>query len=501
LVEGDHMRVAVGSFVQESNSFTPVPGSWFHFSPQHVLRGPELFEQRSGTRTELGGIIDAAVGYSMELVPLMAASASASAGPLLADVFVALRDELLDRLGGAGPIDGVILALHGAMVAEGYADATGEVLRAFRAALGPNIPLVATLDLHANVTQQMADHATALVGYHTAPHVDLYETGQRGAALLHKILVGQAHPATALRRLPMILPAENGRTTDGPYAEVMEQRHLLAQHARVLDSSVFSVQPWLDLHDVGCSVVVITEDDPRLAAQQADLIADAFWRRRQAFDVVLTPTADAIAQALTSERQPIILGDSADAPSSGAPGDSTIILRHLLEIQPSRDCYLNIVDARAVATLIEAGVGSEVTLHIGAGSGTTFYQPLEITGTVELIADGDFVNKGLGFQGVVFHRGRTVVLRNGHVSLVVMERPVIQWDPELYRSVGLEPTRAQLVVVKSPAAFRATYGPFAADILMLDAPGVCSPNLRALPFQHVRRPLYPLDDLQDWRHA
>src|SRR5262245_46304514 len=153
----------------------------------------------------------------MELVPLLAALGSASAGVMRGDLFATIRDQLLERLGAAGRLDGVLLVLHGAMAAEGYEDATGEILCAFRSALGPNLPLISTLDLHGNVTRPMADQATALVGYHTAPHVDLYETGQRAATLMHKVLAGQARPVTALRRLPMIVPAENGRTTEGPY--------------------------------------------------------------------------------------------------------------------------------------------------------------------------------------------------------------------------------------------------------------------------------------------
>jgi microcystin degradation protein MlrC len=493
------MRIAVGGLAQESHSFSPVPGSWLHFGPHELLRGQEMFEQLAGTRTEFGGVLDVARRRGVELVPLMVAVASASAGPMLGEVFEAMRDELLDHLGKAGPVDGVLLVLHGAMVAEGYEDATGEVLRAFRAEIGPDVPLVGTLDLHANVTRTMVDQATVVVGYHTAPHVDLYETGQRGMELLLDTARGDAQPVTALRRLPMILPGENGRTTDGPYAEVMEQAKALEKHTGILDVSVFSVQPWLDVYDVGCSVVVITDGDRRLGEREADRLADEFWKRRQAFAVELTPTSEAIRRALESDRRPFILADSADAPSSGAPGDSTVVLQALLDAQPARDCYLNVVDPQAVEEMIRAGVGQQVTLRVGAKFAPAFYRAVEVTGHVKSISDGDFVQKGPGFHGAVCHRGRTGVLRVGHIYLVVMERPVRQWDPELYRSVGLEPCDAQIVLVKSPAAFRAAYAPLAAAILLIDAPGVCSPNLRSFPFKRVCRPVYPLDEFEDWR--
>ncbi len=493
------MRVALGNIVQESNSFTPVPGSWFHFPPGHLLRGEEIIAQRAGTRTEIGGAIDVARADGIELVPLLSATTTASAGPMLGEVFTALRDELAKGLRRTKAIDGVLLVLHGAMAAEGYEDATGEILRAARAAIGPHLPLVATLDLHANVTARMVEHADALVGYHTAPHIDLYETGERATRLLARIVRGAARPTPALRRLPMILPAENGRTTEGPYAEVMDRAIELMRRPGVLDISVCSVQPWLDVEDVACTVLVNTDRDPALAGALADELADMFWERRQRFEVDLAPTGATIHRALASERHPFVLADSADAPSSGAPGDSTAVLAELIAARPERACLHNIADPIAATTLCEAGAGAEVTLQIGASSGVPFYRPLTVTGRVRCLSDGDFTNKGQGFQGVVFRRGRTAVLDIGAIALVVMERPVIQWDPELYRSVGLEPRDAQIVIVKSPAAFRAAYEPFAAEVAVIDAPGVCSPNLRALPFARARRPIYPLDNIQSWR--
>jgi microcystin degradation protein MlrC len=489
------MRVAIGGIVQESNSFSPVPGSWLHFPDGQVLRGDEILTARTGTRTEYGGAIAAARRRSIELVPLISATTIASAGPMETAVFRALLDELLERLGSCGPIGGVLLVLHGAMAAASVEDATGEILAAARQALGPGMPLVATLDLHANVTARMASEATALAGYHTAPHIDLFETGERAMELLARTLAGQVRPVVTLRRLPMIVPAENGRTTEGPYAEVMDAAIAGMQRQGVLDASVFSVQPWLDVEDVGCSVVVVGDGERAPAEALADELAAMLWERRGRFAVELAPTVATLGAALASDRGPWVLADSADAPSSGAPGDSTVVLGALLDARPERLCLHNIVDAQAVRAMAQAGVGAQVTLTLGATSGASFYAPITVSGRVRLLSDGAFVNKGQGFRGVTFYRGLTGVLQIGMVALVVMERPIIQWDPELYRSLGLEPRDAQVVIVKSPAAFRAAYGPLAAAIEILDAPGVCSPNLPSLPWKRCRRPIYPLDPL------
>jgi microcystin degradation protein MlrC len=495
------MRIAIGSVFQESHSFSPVPGSWDHFGPRELLRGQALLEKRARTKTELGGAIDLASEHGAELVPLLSAMSTSSSGPLLREVFETLCGELVDRLREATPVDGLLIVLHGGLVAEGYEDASGEVLRACRAVLGPDKPLIATLDLHANVTHHIAQQATALVGYHTFPHVDMYETGRRGMKLMLATLAGRVRPASAIRRLPMILPGENGRTTDGPYAEVMQMVTALAQQPGILDASVFSVQPWLDVADVGCSVVVVADNDVARAEREADRLADEFWRRRAAFEVALIPVAEAITRALADDRHPYVLSDSADSPSSGAPGDSPVVLAALLAAHPAKPCLVNVVDAVTVAELVQAGVGQAVTLQLGARLAPQFYAPVEVTGTVKVISDGEFTNKGQGFHGVTFYRGRTIVLQSGAIFIVVMERPVFQWDAELYRSLGLEPRDAQIVVVKSPAGFRDSYGPFAAEILILETAGVCSPMLRSYPFRRVRRPLYPLDDFEDWRVA
>jgi microcystin degradation protein MlrC len=498
--EGCLMKIALGCFMQESHSFSPVPGSWAHFGPGEIHRGNELAHAFLNTRTELGGVLNSSAAAKAEVVPLISARATASAGPMEADIFAAISNELLDRLRQTNSIDGLLLVLHGAMVAEDYPDASGEVLRRCREVVGPDIPIVATLDLHANVTRQMVAIADGLVGYHTAPHVDLFETGQRGFSLLAQIISKSLKTVMVHRQLPMILPGENGRTTEGPYKAVMDLVESAMLKPGILDASAFSVQPWLDVNEVGCSVVVVCEHDAvRLAEVEANNIADGFWRRRKEFDVQLVPLEIALRRALESESHPVVISEPADAPSSGAPGDSTALLEALLSLRPTRECFLNIVDPIAVQTMNRAGIGQTVTFSIGAAYAPAFYEPVNVTGRVRLICDGDYVIKSPGMQGMVAHRGLTGVLEIGPISLVVMERPIIQWDPELYHSVGLNARDAQLVQVKSPAAFRAAYTSFAAQIVLVDTPGVCSPDLRAFNFSRAARPLYPLDDLPDWR--
>lgn len=496
------MRIAIGSFVQESQFFSPVKGSWEHFGPEQIARGQAMLDAAAGTRSEIGGAMEVAARRGVRLIPLLRAMSSSSSAPIAREVYESIRDEMLARLRDAmaEPIDGVLMVMHGAMSAEGYDDATGDVLQRARQIIGLDTPLVATLDLHANITRLMCEAADGLVGYLTFPHIDMHETGARGMRLLLDAAIGKTRPTTVAAKLPMIVPAENAQTTHGVVHDLLQAAQAHLKTAGVLDISIFPMQPWMDAPEAGCAVVVVAEKAQRERAKEiATQLADVWWQRKEEHRVELAPTERTIAEALASERKPWVLADSADAPSSGAPGDSPITVKALLDAQPTKDCYTNIVDPPAVAAMIAAGVGSEITVSLGACSGVTLYKPVTVSGRVRLISDGAFVHKGEGFRGMTMHRGRTVVLQAGHVHIVVMERACIQWDPELYRSVGLEPADAQIVIVKSPAGFRAAYAPFAAEIRVLDAPGVCSPNLASLPYTRIPRPMWPFDPIEDWR--
>jgi microcystin degradation protein MlrC len=264
----------------------------------------------------------------------------------------------------------------------------------------------------------------------------------------------------------------------------------------VLSASVFSVQPWLDLPEVGSSVIVVTDGDRSLAQQEAARLARELWNRREAFEPDLTPYEEAIDEALASDGRPFVFSDSSDAPSSGAPGDSTVLLSALLDRNVQDPIYLNIVDSAAVARAEEVGVGNTGSVTVGASLTDQFYSPVSFDGTVRTLFDGRFRFKGPGFNGVTFNMGKTAVWVAGGIHLVTMERGILQWDPELYRCVGLEPADARIVMAKSPAAFRAAYSELAHTIVNVDAPGVCSPNLRSFPWRRISRPIYPLDEFE-----
>ena len=486
-------RIAIGGLYQESHSFSPAPATIDEFLACTLLRGEETFERLSGMNHEVAGALEVLSDH--DCIPLLYGATAASGMPLRKSCYDRLKAEYLALVRASMPLDGVVMTMHGAMVAEHIDDATGDLIDSVRNVVGPGIPITVSLDLHANVTRRMARSADALVGYHTAPHIDQKDTGRRAAQVMQHLLGGgrveQAHC-----QIPMIVAAENGQTTVGPYSEVMNLALELETRPDILSASVFSVQPWLDLPEVGSSVVVVTDGDRALAQQEAERLARELWNRREAFEPKLTPYETAIDEALASEGRPFVFSDSADAPSSGAPGDSTVLLSALLDRKVQDPVYLNIVDPVAVARAEEVGVDNTGSVTVGASLTDQFYTPVSFAGTVRTLFDGTFRFKGPGFHGVTFGMGKTAVWVVGGIHLVVMERGVLQWDPELYRCVGLEPGDARIVMAKSPAAFRAAYDELAHKIVNIDAPGVCSPNLQSFPWRRISRPIYPLDEFE-----
>ena len=494
------MRIAFGSFQHEANSFCPQPTTMAAFANNWLRRGDELLKEQRGAATEDAGALSVLrQAPDVEILPLLGAKAG-SGQEIVGAAYRALRDEMIERLRAVMPVDGVLFILHGAMMAEGADDASGDLLAHVRALVGPDVPIIGTCDLHANVTVQMATMATALVGYHTAPHIDLYETGQSAAKMMVATLRGEMHPTMALARLPLIVPAENARHTDGPLSVVINRALELERTGVILHGGVYSVQPWLDAPDVGCSVVIVTDNDPAAAKRIAHELGTMFWQRRSEFIPELVAPDDAVQRALAGEPRTVVLCDSADAPSSGGTGDSSVVLSALLRVAPVNELVLlNVVDPPAVAQAIAAGVGQSVTVNIGGVLAPNYFQPVSFTGRVKSLHDGEFKFKGQGLRGVTHHMGRTAVLVQGGIHLVVMERGVTQWDPELYRSLGLDPADARIVQVKSPAAFRAAYTGIADEILIVEAPGAASPALTKLPWKRLGRPIYPLDVDTAWQ--
>ena len=475
--------------LQESNTFSPVRTHYDDFSP---VFGQEAYDRHAGKLTEMGGFIDVLRSSRTTILPVCAAWAITANRLVRAD-FRRLADDFEHHLREAKP-DALLLAMHGAQTAEGEDDVEGYILQRARAVLGPQAPIVLTLDLHANITKRMVQLSSAIVGYHTYPHIDMFETGQKAARLMLRIIRGAVRPCMAFRKLPLIIQAENSQTYRGPMHQLVKAAQNLEHSGKAEAVSIFPVQPWMDIAEMGCAVVAVTNGNQLAAQRQADTLARRLWDNRKKYEVTLTPVSEAIKAALRIKGGPVVLAESSDSTGSGSPGDSTGVLKHLVKAALTGPAAIFLVDPAAVHAAICSGIGSVVTMKVGGAFDKKNSRPVRVSGVVKMISDGRWTARVRGYNtGITTCMGRTVVLEVGQVQILIAERSAMTVDPELFRSHGIDPTYCKIVVVKSPNGFRAAYEPIAAAIFVVDTPGVSTANLRHLPFKRVPRPIYPLD--------
>jgi microcystin degradation protein MlrC len=493
------MRIAIGQLWQETNTFNPLPTTRADFEAFGVLRGAELLERMADTN-ELGGFIQS-LGMWPELPETvgLARLPAWPGGMATTETAAWLREEMIGPLRSALPVDALLLALHGSLAADGTPDVEGDMLAAVRAVVGPTVPVVATLDLHANVTERMVRAADALVLYHTAPHVDVFETGQRGAAVLRRIVDG-ARPVTAFVKLPLVVPAERANTQD-PASVSFEFRKTLQaweRDPRVLAAGLATVQPWLDIPELGSAVVVVTDGDADLARRHCADLARRVWERRRDYLPELVSVEEGVRAAFAEQDGLVVLSDSADSTTSGAPGDCAHLLREMLKYDWPRPALVTLVDPELVAEAEQRGVGAEFTAALGGKRDSRFSTPLTAAVRVTSLFDARFVMSGHLAKNLPIDMGRSAVLRIGNVHIIATSRTGPHFAPQLFESAGLDPFAAQLLVAKSPCGFRAAYQARARKVLVVRAPGCAPSDFWHYPYHRIPRPLWPWDEITDW---
>jgi microcystin degradation protein MlrC len=486
------MRIGIGGIYHESNTFVARPTTMAMFEDCHVHYGGDVVEHWKGTCSEINGFLEGARVYGFEVAPALMAWGMPS-GTVTAEAFEMLAGELTRRLAAAAPLDGVLLSLHGAMVAENFEDADGEILRRVRGLIGPK-PLVATLDYHANVTDEMVRCADALVGYDTYPHVDQVERGLEAAAILHRMLAQRLKVRMALARRPL-LPHILRQATDGPpIRDVLAWAHELERREGVVAVTVCAGFPYADVPDAGFSVISVVRDDAGLARSVAEEVAELAWVRRCEFKAALPGPEEAVRCALSEGAGLTVLADVSDNLGAGTPGDGTTLLFELLR-QGARDALVLLADPEAVTAAIAAGVRQRVCLRVGAKVDRHHGDPVEIEGVVRTISDGIFPNVGPMRDGVVEDQGRTAVIEANGVLVVLTERRMPMWNLQQLKALGIEPSRLRAIVVKGAVAYRAAYEPIARRVIPVDTPGLAAADVRRFHYRRLKRPIYPLDEI------
>lgn len=487
-------RILIGGMSLESNSFSPFVATLDNFRQGiYFVEGQAMLDYFEPGTGEIRGFLDGLGPGDYQIIPTVASQA-VSAGAMDRASYNWFLNRWLSAIEAQRPA-ALLLALHGATLAEGSQDACGDLLAALRRAAGPDVFIGVALDMHANVTDRMLAAADVLYGFHTYPHVDQYATGLRVGQLARAWLEEGLSLSGALCRVPMLVTPGNQYTAAGPNAEIIAASRALESEPEVLAASVFQPQPWLDVREIGATALVITQGDGAGAERRARRLAQRMWEQRHAFEVRLPGPAEAVAAALREPHGPVVLSDLGDGAGGGAAGDSTVLLREFLRLAPeaSGPLMLTLTDPEAVAAAEAAGLGASLSMPVGGKLSRAHFQPVEITGQVAYL--GRPVYKP---YHVVTSMGRTALLTVSGIHLLITEKPIFVYSPEVYQAVGLDPFQAHTVVVKSGAQFRQFWEGRARRIILVNTPGPTCNDLCSLPFRHLPHPIFPWEDW-DWQ--
>lgn len=495
------MRIVTGTFSHETNTFSNIPTSMAEFAKQGIVHGADIARRAQGTNTIEAAFLAAAEQFGFELLWTVYGTAIPG-GLVTQEAYDYFSGHLLEGIQAAqagGPIDGVLLHLHGAMVTEHVDDGEGYLLESIRRLVGPTIPIVITLDFHANMTPRIIANCTALTGYDTYPHVDMYERAFEAAEILVRTIRGEIRPVMALEQPRLLTPLQTQVTTrNTPMKRIMDRVHALEEDPRVVCIAAFGGFPFSDIEPAGFSCVTVTNGDAALAAQLSKEITDAALAERENWIVHPTPPEEAVRRAMASPTGPVILADIADSGAGGTSGDATVTFQTLLNLGARRAAVCSISDQEAIDTCLAAGVGAEVTMLVGGKRDTFHGPPVQVTGKVRLIHEGSFTRQGPMGRGVRQTVGRCVVLEIGGpegIELLLTEHRAHPNDLQYFYAFGIDPTQRQILVLKSAAHYRAAFDPIAAETIEVDAPGITSPRLERYDYKNIRRPMYPLDKI------
>jgi len=493
------MRVVVAMMKHETNTFSPVPTPWARFEAWSAVFGDEVIRAYEPTNMTLAAYIRLCRQEGAEIVAPIAAEAMPS-GPVAADAYERMSGAILEAV--AGGCDAIMLDLHGAMVAENTPDGEGTLLERIRA-LAPSTPICVTCDLHCNLTQAMVDNCDALIGYKTYPHTDMFEVGSTVGRILFGKLKGELDPVMAWGRVPLLSQTLRQGTDDEPFRSLIATTREAEAGGEVLAATVFGGFALADIHDAGISCVTIADGDRAAAEAVVDRLKGEIWNHRDDHLYRHRPLADAVAEARrladAPGEGPVILLDHADNTGSGGTQDVMTVVAEVLRQGLEDVAVGGIWDPQAVQQMMSAGVGATVTLQLGGRTDMPSIgvdgEPLTLTGTVRLLSDGEWVVRGPMYHGLRVSMGPTAVLDTGAMQIVVISRHHEPWDLGVFTSVGIDPRHKRFVLLKSRIHYRAGFAPIAKQTVTLDGIGVTTSDNHLLRYENVRRPIYPLDQI------
>jgi microcystin degradation protein MlrC len=484
-------RILIAECMQEISSFNPLQSGYADF---RIRRGEEILEQR-GLNTAIGGAMSVFDRRAdVTILPTISATAP-SAGILAAKGWKRLSREIMAAIErAAGEADAVLFSLHGAMGAVGELDPEGWLLQETRKLVGPKVPIVISLDLHGILTERMLAQVDGFAIYHTYPHVDFADTGERAAKLLMRIFDKELRPVTARVVIPALVRGDELVTKSGCYGDILREARRLEHEGKALGAGVMIGNPFTDVPELCTQALICVEQKDAATERSIEQLARDFWSQRHRMQGKLIPLDKAIAQARTIDG-PVIFTDAADATSSGATGDSNAILSALIKAKYPKRVLVQIVDAAAAKAAAAAGIGAKVTVTLGGERDPGRFKPLKITATVDSLSSG---RTRLETMRAPLNAGLTAVLTMANFTIVVISEPCFLFDRAVYYANGCDPQDFDLTVVKSPHTEYHMYDQWVVKNFNIDAPGSTSADLPSLGHTICQRPVYPLDSDVDF---
>ncbi len=490
------MKIVIAQMKHETNTFSPVPTpiERFALGTPMPLEGEAAVHALRRTGSAIGAFIELAEQTRADIVLPVAGSAWPS-GPVEDEAFEYMAGRICAAV--ANGCDAILLDLHGAMVTESFEDGEGELLKRVRK-LAPKTPIAVALDMHTNLYPAIVDNADVIAGYQTYPHVDVYETGLRAGRALFRLLERKAAPTMAWGQKPMLPHVMRQSSLDSPNREIQARcKAMEAQGA--LCASLFVGFPHADIVNAGLSAVVVTDNDPALARRLCDELLEMAWTTRKNWVYEVEPLEKSFARARALDARPVVLLDHYDNAASGGTMDTMAVLAGILDARLDDVAAFAIYDPIAVKAMQAVGVGANVTLSLGGKLDMPCLglkgNPLEVSGTVRNLTNGQFRNRGPMSKGVLMDMGPTAVLETGRVEIVVISRQQEPNDLECFASQGIDPTKKRYLMLKSRVHWRAGFGDLARATVECAGVGVCTSDYGVLDFRKVRRPIYPLDQI------
>lgn len=490
-------RVGVLALIQESNTFLPGTTTLDHFRQELLVRGDDVRKKFENAHHEVRGFFDGLAASQIEAVPLFAARALPF-GTIESAAFEALAKMMLDELATAGPLDGLLVAPHGATVSESFPDADGEWLSRVRKAVGNSIPIIGTLDPHGNLSPQMVEATDALISYRTNPHMDQLQRGYDAALLMARTLKGEVRPVQAACFPPTAMNIERQCTSESPCQELVAKFDAMRHRPGVLDASLMLGFPYADVDEMGSSIIVVTDGDRELAQRLANELGEELWSFRHGLAGTFISVEEAVAQAAKLPG-PVCMLDMGDNVGGGSPGDGTWIAQELYRTKTGP--ALVIIDDEATVRNAEAlGVGRKGRFAVGGKTDKLHGPPLEAEFDIVKVVDGRFSESKVRHGGITeFDQGRTAILSTADgLTVMVTSRRTPPFSLGQITAFGLDPKQFQIIVAKGVNAPLAAYQDVCSSFIRVNTRGVTVADMTQLPYRHRRHPMFPFEPETNW---